>query len=487
MANQPFGVKKISEQAPAPGGVFTTAGKLLPIKNHLYLAVVTSDTSAPSQALSGAGLTWVSVNSRSQAAYTLTVFRALKTSSAGLVEDNIVASFGGQAQGNVSIQIYDINFVDTSGTDGSGAVVQSNNYSAGSGVSNTSATVALSAFGDATNNGFFAAVIHATAEDTVPENTWTELDDLLIGSGSTAQTTFHTGEDGDRKNVVTWATQSLVIMVQVEIKMRGATAMVLGLAQPSTVETAGAVNVLQTGVSSGAGLAETTRGGLVQRVGEQLGLAYDRAGYEQTFLRSLWDRAIKDVLLRTHCNVRIGDMPLSNGVSEYRLPTSVLAILDGRVSTPAGLGHYNVITLDEMISRQSTNPASDSYRKYVAIQGSDLLIVSPTPSTSETLRIFYIAAATASSSDSNDFTNQTYGGLPSWCADAVEYYMLWKAAEFDDKSAPLKPTYRDLYLTTVAEVKRNTRRKQDRRDPASRIGYPSRRQAVPTKNSQYPR
>lgn len=486
MANQPLPKLKISEFHPAAGDTVVTNAKLLPLKNHLYLVAIFGDNNPPSFSLSGCGLTWVQedIDSTAAAAETvkISVFRALSTTSVGLVEEALTATFAGQDQNNVVIQVLDINFVDTSGSSGSGAVIQSVvDTGVGAG---TAHTITLAAFGDAVNNMALLIGAHHAVEDVTPEATWAELDDTPSDAWE-HYIGYKIGEDTTMAGTL-WSTAANHLGIAFEIKMRGATAMVLDIGQPSESDLAQTVVPYQP-TTALTGLAETTRGGLVQRVGESLGLAYDVPGYEQTFLRSLWDRAIKDVLLRTHCRIEIGDLSLTSGTAEYRQDTQILAIDDGRGSTPAGIGHYQIIGLDEMIARQSANPVSDSYRKFISIQG-DLMIVSPTPTTSETLRFYYVRKPTASSLDTNDFTNATYGGLPVHAADAVEYYMMWKAAEYDDKYAPLKPTdYMNLYIQTCGELKRNIRRMRDRRDPAGRIGYPSKRFAVPAKNSQYPR
>ena len=230
-----------------------------------------------------------------------------------------------------------------------------------------------------------------------------------------------------------------------------------------------------------------TRDELVTRVGLKLGLAYDVSGDERDLLRAWVNEAIVDILLRTHIYIAIGDVTLTSGTAEYRLDASVLAIDDGRGSTPAGIGHYNVIGLGEMIDRQSTNVVSSGYRKYIAIEG-DLLIVSPTPGASETLRFFYVPQPTVTSSGSHDPSNATYGGIPTWAHRSIEYYMLWQGAEYDDKSAALTPKdYHDLYLAECDEIGKRRRRHRDRAMIPPRIGYPGSRRNQLTPNSQYPR
>lgn len=233
------------------------------------------------------------------------------------------------------------------------------------------------------------------------------------------------------------------------------------------------------------------RGDLVKYVGEELGLAYDVSGNEQDFLRQWATEGIVNILLETHCFLQIGDQDLTAGTAEYRLDASVLAIDDGRGSTPAGIGHYRVITLDEMISRQSVDPVSDSFRKFIAIEG-DLLIVSPTPSTDETLRFYYVPKPTAMSNDSHDPSTITYGGIPTQFHEAIQAYMLWRGSRYDQKETTgardMGPKdYFELYQGWLKKIVQYRRRMRDRRNPEPLIGYPSSRRPFISPNSMYPR
>lgn len=178
------------------GGSSLASGSWTPAANKLYLATVVSRfSSSPNlPTLSGTtGLTWVQVATRLDATNfrRITVFRAMKSS--GLSAGTTTADFAGQAQTRVLLSIEEFDGVDTSGTDGSGAIVQSpqNGNTGGA----TSASITMAAFADATNNAAFAAFTHANAEVTTNEAGWTELSDQ-IGSNSTClETEWRLGQD----------------------------------------------------------------------------------------------------------------------------------------------------------------------------------------------------------------------------------------------------------------------------------------------------
>lgn len=126
-----------------------------PTANRLYLLAVwsrtgiTADPNAPT--VTGAGLTWVQVatvvyDNTSSSRRRLTVFRAMGAGSAGA----LTIDFGGQTQTSATWDLTEFDGVDTSGTNGSGAVVQSaTNFDGGT--TATSITATLSAFGSVNN------------------------------------------------------------------------------------------------------------------------------------------------------------------------------------------------------------------------------------------------------------------------------------------------------------------------------------------------
>lgn len=131
---------------------YTTAS-ITPGANALILAAIvqhtTTVTPPTTPTLSGNGLTWVQVNTETYGTVAtphirVTVFRAMGASpTAGAV----TISCGADTQNNCAWSIDQFDGVDTTGTNGSGAVVQSqiNNSST------TSVSVTLGAFASANN------------------------------------------------------------------------------------------------------------------------------------------------------------------------------------------------------------------------------------------------------------------------------------------------------------------------------------------------
>ena len=160
---------------------FTTAS-ISPAPNALVLAAVAvAQTGAPTQpTLTGNGLTWVLEDS---AAYditgtfgTLFLFRAMGASP---TPGTLVIDFGGVTHLGCVWAIDEFTGVDTSGSDGSGAIVQS--VSEVETDLGTTASVTLAAFADAAN-ATYGACAKQTFEDFTPGGGFSVLSDLHIAT-----------------------------------------------------------------------------------------------------------------------------------------------------------------------------------------------------------------------------------------------------------------------------------------------------------------
>ena len=159
---------------------FATAS-ITPSANKLVLAAVFAAKTGGSvtPTLSGNGLTWVQVGTDtvSTGVYRTTVFRAMGASpSAGAV----TIDFGADTQVRCGWIISEFTNINTSGTNGSGAIVQS--------VTNTTTTgnsliVTLAAFGDANNATFGGfGIVSDTPTTVTPGTGFTEIAELNIGA-----------------------------------------------------------------------------------------------------------------------------------------------------------------------------------------------------------------------------------------------------------------------------------------------------------------
>ena len=119
---------------------------------------------------------------------------------------------------NCAWQIDEFDGVDTSGTNGSGAVVQSDSGNGGG--NGTSITLTLAAFGDATNNAAYIGVFHGSNEATTPEAGYIELGDHQTAEDNTLGAAFKIGEDLSPSE--SWATSAPRAGGALEIKAAAA-------------------------------------------------------------------------------------------------------------------------------------------------------------------------------------------------------------------------------------------------------------------------
>jgi hypothetical protein len=161
-----------------------------PTNNRLYILAVVSRLAAGAgtpntPTASGNGMTWVqigapiTVTSGSSVTWKITFFRAMV--SAGAAAGATTIDWAAQQQSRTIYSIDEYDGVQTGGTNGDTAVVQNGSNSNSTG--GTIGSITLAAFG-AAGNGAHACWVHAQAEDTIAEPSWTELfDDTGGGTG----------------------------------------------------------------------------------------------------------------------------------------------------------------------------------------------------------------------------------------------------------------------------------------------------------------
>ena len=196
---------------------------ITPGANRLILVAVMNSDVAPVTVptLSGNGLTYVQVATRdydtdASPARVVTLFRAMGAApSAGA----ITIDFGGTNQNGCAWHVCEFDGVDTSGTNGSGAIVQApTDFNDTTG---TSSSVTLAAFGDATNNAAFVAKMHNRAEAATEETGWTELSDVnYINPDVGSAVAWRLGED--LSATYSWATTGRWGSIAAEIKAAAA-------------------------------------------------------------------------------------------------------------------------------------------------------------------------------------------------------------------------------------------------------------------------
>jgi hypothetical protein len=223
----------VSTQTLLTSGISATAGtshvtaSISPTANRLIVLDVISDYnagSAPDPSASGAGMTWTKVLSISDSAAGINLcrFRAMSASpgSGAITISNATSSPGrGWA-------ITEVSDVDTSGTNGANAIVQTVSNFNDTGSVNT-VTATLAAFSSADNgalavHGFFNA---APVRAATPDTGWTETsENTMLFSGNVFALGIETQwrADNDTTALATWAGNGAVYAIASEIKAAAA-------------------------------------------------------------------------------------------------------------------------------------------------------------------------------------------------------------------------------------------------------------------------
>lgn len=218
-----------------------------------------------------------------------------------------------------------------------------------------------------------------------------------------------------------------------------------------------------------------TRGELIRKVSAKLGLNMSAGHAERTEMEAWANEGVIEVLLATHCYTEIGDMDLTAGVSEYRMDDDILAVTNDKITSGSNSGTFRVVTLEEMIDRQASNYTVDRTGTSVVAMEGNLLIVFPAPVSGTTIRYFYVPRPTPMTDDNHSPATADYGGIPAEYHKAIEYYMLWQGAEYDNKKAPMAPQeYATAFEGLCKQYRKYHRQKAQRGLRPGRVGYQGR-------------
>ena len=190
--------------------------------NALYLVSLCarSNGTPTYSSITGGGITWVQIGTTTINAPFVALYRGLVTS--GATTGALTITIGASATSN-KWAIDEFTGVDTTGTNGSGAIVQSN--SGGSQTTATSGAITLSAFGDATNNAAYGYFAHNQGSETSTVDSsggWAALanNGTVVAPVMSMMTEWKTGQDTSVS--ASWATLGAWAGFAAEIKAAAA-------------------------------------------------------------------------------------------------------------------------------------------------------------------------------------------------------------------------------------------------------------------------
>lgn len=205
---------------------------------------------------------------------------------------------------------------------------------------------------------------------------------------------------------------------------------------------------------------------LQTNVAAELGLVNTSAG-DQPQITAALNKAVVDMLRRTHCYIVSATSTLTAGVYEYDLDSSILAIDEIWVSA-SGVGGHELERVDSRtVKRNVAYSQTVQGTPYMyALLGANRLVVFPVPNAADTMTQWYVPRPTAMSAGANDPSTATYGGIPAEFHDGLELYAEWRLGSLaDDASSGQGARYKQDYLEFIRDMKADLFRKGGKRLP----------------------
>ena len=216
---------------------------------------------------------------------------------------------------------------------------------------------------------------------------------------------------------------------------------------------------------------------LREQVRYQLGLPTGTA--TDTMIDARLNEGYRDLLSRSRCTVRVCNLTLTAGVTQYDIPALIALIaINGTFSDD--LRRIEPLGLNDLIDRNAAESVGTP--GYYSIQGSDLLLLYPEPSAGDTLTFYYVPLPDMLTSPGSD--DEEFELVPAEHHSTIEAYALWKMADSrrGEATSGQGKLYEGDYEKGVVLLRQALRRKQGAQK--SRVTVNRRRRLVPHTRDQ---
>lgn len=209
-------------------------------------------------------------------------------------------------------------------------------------------------------------------------------------------------------------------------------------------------------------------------VARKTGMDNTASSDEQALIDEWVNQAVTQVLLDTHCKVSKSTMALTAGQGDYDLDTDILQITR---LVDSNNREMEPVQVHEM-HRLRGSAQSSAATKY-AVEGSNLLMVYPTPAAADVLTVYYLQRPLTLANASD-----TPSEVPAEFHKLIELWTLWQAGDYiDDISSHMGMDYYATYQREMISKRRYVTLKGGVRMAPARVG---RRASVSSDNSRYP-
>lgn len=202
------------------------------------------------------------------------------------------------------------------------------------------------------------------------------------------------------------------------------------------------------------------------RVTARLGLDSTSSGSEATLLDAYVNDAYEDFLVRTGCWIERSTMTTTAGTADYDMDQDIMQIVEMYVTDGTDDVLMSRHTPLDILEYRRASSDQDSPSRRFATQGHNMLMLYPTPDSTDTITVYYVPRPSTLSASTD-----TASMIPPQYQKALEFYALAEMADVDDdQSSAMGQSYRARYEELVVRAKREATRMGTRRLAPARVG-----------------
>lgn len=192
-----------------------------------------------------------------------------------------------------------------------------------------------------------------------------------------------------------------------------------------------------------------------------IGLDDTVSGADEVLVDGWINEAVLDVLLQTRCYVTSSTTTTTAGEGDYTLDSDILQTQDMYCTDGGQTQRLRQVSPAQILDmRVASNVQQDSPTTHYAVAGSNLLMLYPIPSGTNTLTIYYVPRPSTLNEAGQDPSNTTYGGIPSEFHRALVKYAEAEAADYrDDQTSQHGDRYRTDYERWLGKIRKYVNQK----------------------------
>jgi hypothetical protein len=203
---------------------------------------------------------------------------------------------------------------------------------------------------------------------------------------------------------------------------------------------------------------------------------------EKTIIDDSVNVAVQRVLEDTHCfvtseNINVSSLSTRGAIAgDYDLPPEILEVVE--IYTTSGGTIYTLERLGEvaLIQKRRVSNPSGTPSMFYATSGANMLMMWPTPASTDVLTVYYVPLPTALSGPTDDPSTTTIAGVPQILHEAVFLFACSRGASYDDdQSSAQGQRYRDWYDKEIIRYKTIIRKRGGERNARAIVNDKRRR------------